>query len=120
VTDPHFARTLIHTIDVASPETERDGGELITSYGDTVAVQARFVPFTERWSSRRNSWDIKRQHRLLLRSDADVSVRDQVTNIRITSSGIVIDAGPFTVTQVLAMGDGKGLHHLEAEMERSG
>lgn len=111
-------RRLIHTCDVAAPETTRDGGEVQVGYGDDTTIVCRFSAFNERWVAERRSRQTFRQHRLMLKADAAIDRRYRVRNIR-DSDGNVIDAGPFVVTEKLIMSDGRSTHHLQVEMERS-
>lgn len=117
--DAHYKRTLIHQCDVAAPQTSRSGGEVQVTYGTASTLRCRYVPYSERWASEGQSRQIERQHHLMMMPDAEIGVRYQVSNIKIASSGASIDAGPFLVTEVLKLGDGQGLHHIEAELERS-
>lgn len=117
--DVNFNKTLIHSCDVQAPSLSRDGGERQLSYGTAATLECRYVPFSERWSDERRSRQVYREHHLLLRPGAAIGRKYRVSNIRLTGAGTVVDAGPFIVTEILTMGDGRSIHHVEAEMERS-
>jgi len=119
--DPYFNRTLIHECDVEPPQTNRVGGEVQVTYGSAVTLSCRYVPYNERWADEGRSRQIYRQHRLMLKPDAggNIDRNYRVSNIKVASNGNSIDAGKFLVTEVLKMGDGVGLHHIEVEMERA-
>jgi hypothetical protein len=119
MTDPYFERTLIHECDVAAPQISRSNAERQVSYGTASTIACRFYALSERWANEARGRQITREHRMMLKPDAAIGRRYQVTNIKIASSGTSIDSGPYVITRIEKYGDGQGLHHIEVEMERT-
>ena len=115
-----YRSLLIHQCDVAAPVETRDGGELEITYPTSTTVNCRYVPQTEYWSSESRSRIVEREHKLMLEAGITIDRRYQVANITVKHTGVVIDAGPFVITEVLHMGGRRKTHHIEAVMEKSG
>jgi hypothetical protein len=118
MTNPHYLKMLIHTCELAAPTTTREGGELVVGYADPVTVRCRFAVRSENWADASNSRAIAQRHYLMLTEDAPVDRRYRVTNIKVRISGRVVDPGPFTITEVLTLGNARDVNHLEADIER--
>ena len=105
---------------------ERDGGTAQSASGEPQeswsdvgsAVAGRFVEKRERIASPTGGFVMLKAHHWLCDLDENVAVDDRIKTIK-DPDGNSIDAGPFTIEEILNRRDIKGdAHHLSVKLER--
>ena len=104
---------------------ERDGGtaqsasgEPQESWSDVGTMAGRFVEEREGIASPSEGFVMVKAHSWLCNTGEDVAVDDRITDIE-DADGDTIEAGPFTIEEILSRRDIKGnTHHLSLKLER--
>ena len=115
----HFQKTLIHRCDIQRKVDVQSGsGELIPTWTSIDTQRpCRYVEKLERIAQESLGFPMVLEHLLLMDSGEDVQVDDRIVNIVQDDCTTPVDAGPFTIEQLLIRRT-TGAHHLSMELER--
>lgn len=115
-----FTGRMTHTctIERDSGTAQSASGEIQESWSDAGTMAGRFVETRERVASEGVGFAMLKTHLWLCDAGADVAVDDRITDIE-DADGDTIDAGPFTIEELLRRrGIDGDVHHLTLVLER--
>lgn len=116
----HYASLLIHECvrERATVQQSADNEEYRDwANAGTATLACRYTQHQERYAQEDRSFEVLTETTLFLESDADITVYDRVTNVRVKATGQLVDAGPFDVLDITPK-FGMGFHHIEARLEK--
>jgi head-tail adaptor len=120
VADIHFKATLIHqaTVQRTTP-SQSASGELVDSWSDAGTIDCRLVQRRERIANEAVGFLMLEEHRLLCNAGEDVTEEDRIADVVLRADDSSVDAGPFSVEEVLTRNTGSA-HHMSLKLERVG
>jgi hypothetical protein len=114
----HYRRRLIHTAVVQrGTASQSSTGELTDTWSAVGTYWCRFVEKSERIANESVGFQMLEEPLCLFDDDVDVQEEDRVVNVTLRATGAVVDAGPFTIEQLLNRNN-TALHHVSAKLER--
>ncbi len=115
----HFQKKLIHRCDIQRATDAQSGsGELIPTWASIATLRpCRYVEKLERIAQESLGFPMELEHLLLMNDGEDVLVDDRIVNIIQATDSAVVDAGPFTIEQLLIRRTARA-HHISMELER--
>ena len=116
----HFKRQLIHTCDVYRGTSAQSGtdGEVTQSYAYLATHNCRYVQRREGIARESAGFPMQLVDRVLFDTGTDVLETDQIRNIAFRDDGTAVDAGPFTIEELLHRNDTPGRHHISVKVEK--
>lgn len=114
----NFKRHLIHQCTVERPTYSQDsGGALIPTWSEVDTIDCRYIEKRERIADENKGFMMLEEHRLLCNYGEDIQEADRIKDITLKADDSTVDAGPFTVEEMLAR-NSSGPHHLSFKLER--
>ena len=106
------------TVERDNGTAQSASGEPQESWSDIGTMAGRFVEERERIASPTGGFVMVKMHSWLCDAGEDVAVDDRIKDIEDADSN-TIDAGPFTIEEMLKRRGIKGaVHHLSLKLER--
>ena len=116
--DVHFKKHLIHQATVQrKTEAASDTGELIATWATNGTIYCRFIQKSERVAQPGTGFMMAESCRLLCNAGEDVIEEDRITSIILRSDSSSVDAGPFTIEELVQRNTTAG-YHLSMGLER--
>lgn len=115
-----FVRRLVHTCTVERDigTAQNSSGEPQEDWSEVGTIAGRFVEKTETVAIEGLGFVMLKTHSWLCDVGADVAVDDRITDI-LDADDDSIDAGPFTIEELLRRRTIKGdVHHMSLKLER--
>lgn len=114
-----FSDWLIHTCTIqVDSGTQSTTGYVPESWANqSTSVKCRFVARLERFASESLGMQMLTVFKMFFPTGTTISTEHQITDITLTSSGVVVDAGPYQVQEVLPR-NRKTEHHITCLLEK--